>query len=80
MFFLGGQLLAANRGAWIWHNKNNQKIISPILEEIILIFFLQDRFYPDVAPMDEKTEHIYQPDIKAQKGFCLGGLLYRIII
>jgi len=51
----------------MWHNKNNQKISSPILEEIFVIIFLQDWFYPDVE-MKKSEKHL--TDIKAEKGFA----------
>jgi len=57
--------------------KNTQKISSPILE-VFFKYFLRNRFDPDVEFYDEKiVKNIYLTDIKAQKGFCVGGLLYR---
>ena len=50
MFFLFDSLLA-NKGLWMWHKKNNQKIEKCNFSDFtrdILIIFLQDRFYPDV--------------------------------
>ena len=47
-----------------------QKISSPILEEIVLIIFLQYRFYPNVEfyGCKKNSKNIYLTDIKARKG------------
>ena len=51
MFFLFDSLLA-NKGAWMWRNKNNptkiQKCNFSDFTRDFLIIFLQNRFYPDV--------------------------------
>jgi len=48
MFSLFDSLLA-NKGAWMWHKKNNKKIYKKSdFTRDFLIIFLQNRFYPDV--------------------------------
>jgi len=49
MVFRFDSLLA--KGAWMWHNQNNQKIEKCAFSDFtgdFIIIFLQNRFYPDV--------------------------------
>ena len=56
--------------------KNRKSVISPILQEIFLIIFLLNRFYPDVESIERKN--MFLTDKLARKAFCVGGLFHLI--
>ena len=61
--------------------KNRKSVISPILQEILLIIFLQNRFYPDVEfyGLKDSAKNMFLTDKIARKLLCVGGLFYSII-
>jgi len=74
MFFLFDSLLA-NKGAWIWHKKNNQKKYKSVISLILQEIFLQNRFYPDVEFYGWKNnrKNMFLTDKIVRKAFVWAG-------